>query len=55
VKILTGVFDPPPATLAIPWTYLGIVTAVAVGAVGAAAVAAIRSSSRPSTSILREL
>ena len=55
VKVLTGVFDPPPAALAIPWAYLGVVTGVAVTAVGAAAVTAIRSASRPSTSILREL
>ena len=25
VKVLTGVFDPPPAGLAVPWGYLGLV------------------------------
>ena len=32
VKVLTGVFDPPPETLAIPWGYLGLVVAAAVSA-----------------------
>ena len=57
-KVLTGVFDPPPAALEIPWAYFGVVTGVAVAAVGAAAAAAVTaipSSSRPATTILREL
>ena len=43
VKLLTGVFDPPPEALAIPWTYLGIVLLL----VAAAVVAAILSASPP--------
>lgn len=36
VKLLTGVFDPPPETLTIPWTYLGLlVSLVIVSVVGA--------------------
>lgn len=31
VKVLQGVFDPPPETISVPWAYLG--TAVAVGLV----------------------
>lgn len=55
VKVLRGVFDPPPDTLAIPWLYLGIVLAAAVcalGVVSAAAVAVI--TGRPTNAALRE-
>jgi putative ABC transport system permease protein len=30
VKVLTGVFDPPPETLAVPWSYLGVLGALAI-------------------------
>jgi putative ABC transport system permease protein len=30
VKVLTGVFDPPPEDLAVPWAYLGIVAGIAI-------------------------
>ena len=46
VKVLTGVFDPPPASLAVPWGYLVAVVVIAVGAVVVAAAGAIRSTSR---------
>jgi putative ABC transport system permease protein len=55
VKVLTGVFDPPPAHLAVPSLYLAAVT---IGAVMAAAVAAeltIRASRRPVIETIREL
>jgi putative ABC transport system permease protein len=55
VKVLTGVFDPPPAQLAVPALYLAAVT---IGAVMAAAVAAeltIRASRRPVIETIREL
>jgi putative ABC transport system permease protein len=55
VKVLTGVFDPPPAHLAVPWTYLGSAAAVTVVAVVAAAVAAIRIAARPAIETLRDL
>ncbi len=55
VKVLTGVFDPPPTSLAVPWTYLIEVAAVAIAAVGIAASIAIRSVRRPLASDLREL
>lgn len=32
MKVLTGVFDPPPSHLAIPWGYLTLVVAIAIGA-----------------------
>ncbi|MDX6208042.1 MAG: putative transport system permease protein, partial [Frankiales bacterium] len=33
VKVLTGVFDPPPSRLAYPWLYLAIVAATAAAAI----------------------
>src|SRR5581483_6790681 len=36
VKVLTGVFDPPPDVLAVPWDYLAAVAALVIGTVGAA-------------------
>ncbi|GCD91256.1 FtsX-like permease family protein [Nocardioides sp. LS1] len=38
VKVLTGVFDPPPAALAAPWGYLGGLVAATVAAVVLAAL-----------------
>jgi putative ABC transport system permease protein len=40
VKVLSGVFDPPPSTLAIPWGYVAVVLASAAAAILAAALAA---------------
>ena len=39
VAVLTGVFDPPPAAVTVPWTYLAATAASAVVALGAAAEA----------------
>jgi len=36
VTILTGVFDPPPDRLAVPWPYLAAVTALGVACLAAA-------------------
>jgi putative ABC transport system permease protein len=55
VKILTGVFDPPPSALAVPWIYLGGLVTSAIVAELVAAIGAIRSSSRAPISVLREL
>ena len=55
VNILTGVFDPPPDTLAIPWGYLVAVTVVAIAAVGAATAAVIRRLREPHMETLRDL
>jgi putative ABC transport system permease protein len=55
VKILTGVFDPPPETLAIPWSSLGglgVVIALGALAAGAANLAATR---RPVVELIRDL
>lgn len=55
VKVLAGVFDPPPAGLSIPSLYLLVVAALAVGGIGAASrLVSSRAWRRVSTS-LREL
>jgi putative ABC transport system permease protein len=36
VKLLTGVFDPPPDHLSVPWLYLVVVALATTGAVAAA-------------------
>ncbi|GAA2328953.1 FtsX-like permease family protein [Streptomyces cuspidosporus] len=55
VKVLTGVFDPPPATVAVPWPYLGLTLLAALSAIAAAALNGIRRSTRPAVEELREL
>jgi putative ABC transport system permease protein len=55
VKILTGVFDPPPQHLFVPWAYLGVIGAVTVGAVLLAGLGAIRATLRPAVEIVRDL
>lgn len=54
VRVLTGVFDPPPATLAVPWRYLAFTAAIALAAICTAAASAIRTATRPTIAILRE-
>ncbi|MFF4756293.1 FtsX-like permease family protein [Streptomyces sp. NPDC002514] len=55
VKVLTGVFDPPPAALSVPGGYLTLGALTAVAAVFAAAVAGVRQAGRPAVEELREL
>lgn len=55
VKILSGVFDPPPEHLVAPVGYLGVLGAVTVGAVLVAATGAIRATRKPALQILRDL
>jgi putative ABC transport system permease protein len=55
VKVLTGVFDPPPDALAVPWIYLGAVVALTIGAVGAAGAVTLRALRRPAIEELRDL
>lgn len=55
VKILTGVFDPPPDHLSIPWGYLsGLLAATAI-AVMVAGTGMLRATRRPAMEILRDL
>lgn len=55
VKVLTGVFDPAPDALAIPWPYLGAVLALTVGAVALAGTLVTRSLRKPAISEIRDL
>jgi putative ABC transport system permease protein len=55
VKVLTGVFDPPPTTLAIPWSYLGFVVAAAMTATFLAATRATSTASQPAIELLRDI
>jgi putative ABC transport system permease protein len=55
VKVLTGVFDPPPEALVVPWTYLGgLLLAAAASTVLAVAIAE-RATRRSVVAALREL
>jgi putative ABC transport system permease protein len=54
VKVLTGVFDPPPATLAVPWAYLGAVYVLAVAAAAVATEGALRVAARRAGGLSRE-
>jgi putative ABC transport system permease protein len=55
VKVLSGVFDPPPAQLSVPWDYLGVVAGLAAAGLMIAALAAIRAARQPPLRVLREL
>ncbi len=55
VKILTGVFDPPPPHLFIPWGYLAALVAVTAGAVVGAGVSVIRTAREPAIDVIRDL
>ena len=55
VKVLRGVFDPPPSTLGVPWAYLAAVLVVAVVAAAVAAVATVRHVRTPRLELLRAL
>ena len=55
VKVLTGVFDPPPAHLFVPFGYLAGLVLLVLLAVGIAAAAAHAVLSRPSLGAVRDL
>ncbi|MFC8345083.1 FtsX-like permease family protein [Streptomyces sp. NPDC057280] len=55
VKVLTGVFDPPPAGLSVPGAYLALTGAAALAAIVAAALNGIRRTRRPAVEELRDL
>ena len=55
VAVFTDVFDPPPDTLTVPWGYLAAVVGVAVAAVTAVSLTAIRRSRRSDVSVMREM
>ncbi len=55
VKLLTGVFDPPPQSLILPWGYLFLSLLSAAAVIGIAAIAAQIFSRRSAARGLREL
>ncbi|MFD8418265.1 FtsX-like permease family protein [Streptomyces sp. NPDC059466] len=55
VKVLTGVFDPPPTAPAVPGGYLALTGLAAATAVLAAALNGVRGAARPAVEELRDL
>ena len=55
VKVLTGVFDPPPTNLAVPWAYLALVLVASLVAVVVAARRAVTDARHPAIELLRDL
>ena len=55
VKVLHGVFDPAPDSLAVPRTYLIIMISVALLAAATASIAAIRTARTPNMNLMRTL
>jgi putative ABC transport system permease protein len=55
VGVLTGVFDPPPTALAVPWTYLAATAVTIVVAIGAVSAATVRLARRTPLTVLGEL
>ena len=53
VKLLTGIFDPPPETLVVPWLYLFITSVAGTAVVIAAATAAQIASGREIAETIR--
>ncbi|MCU1675245.1 MAG: hypothetical protein JWM93_3 [Frankiales bacterium] len=53
VKVLTGVFDPAPSSLAVPWPYLLLALLTLVGGLVVAGAVTIRRAVRSPVSILR--
>jgi putative ABC transport system permease protein len=55
VKILTGVFDPPPEHLSVPWSYLAALLVAVSAAIAVAGAGMLRAIRRPAMAILRDL
>jgi putative ABC transport system permease protein len=55
VKALTGVFDPPPGSLTVPWVYLLATGAATVITIGIVSLATARLAGRSPAQALREL
>lgn len=55
IKVLTGVFDPPPAVVPVPWGYLATVVAVVLGLVLLVVAEMMRRSRTIDVTTLREL
>ncbi|MFI7114520.1 FtsX-like permease family protein [Nonomuraea sp. NPDC050227] len=55
VAVLSGVFDPPPDALAVPWAYLAVLAVLGVVALLVAGAATVRAARRPPMTVLRDL
>jgi putative ABC transport system permease protein len=55
VKVLTGVFDPPPESLSVPTGYLSLAAATAGLSIAVAAWMAVRAAQRPAVEVIRDL
>jgi putative ABC transport system permease protein len=55
VAVLTGVFDPPPDALSVPWPYLVVLAVVAVVGTTLAAARTVAAAARTSPETLRDL
>jgi hypothetical protein len=55
VTILTGVFDPPPEVLTVPWIYLALLALAAITSMVAAVLSTQVASRRPVVEALRDL
>jgi putative ABC transport system permease protein len=55
VKLLTGVFDPPPERLTVPWLFLAFLAGVAALSVVIAVIAAFRETGESAVQRMREL
>jgi putative ABC transport system permease protein len=55
IKVLTGVFDPPPESLSVPWGYLALLALAAVASTSVAVLGAQVASSRTKAEDLREI
>jgi putative ABC transport system permease protein len=55
VKLLTGIFDPPPDHLSVPWLYLAVVALVTTGVVVAVGRAMTRLAGRSVLEMIRRL
>jgi putative ABC transport system permease protein len=55
VSVLSGVFDPPPTALSVPWLYLGIVAATTIAAIGVVSVVTVAVARRSPVAVIREL
>jgi len=55
VKVLTGVFDPPPELLSVPWFYLVLLAGAAIASTGIAVLGAQNASRRVGVESLRDI
>ncbi len=55
VKVLTGVFDPPPSHIAVPGLYLALTAAAVLATLGVAAALSAKTSATPAVEQIRDL